>query len=102
MKVIFVLSVLLIFGIMEDLLLYSLEEDECNELFITRTSSADGYNKDKIEMHNAEDSHKSFLGVAHMDFQSPCSSLVGEKQMYSDISDAEDDIFQSSQQCSKR
>ena len=70
--------------------LFSLEEDECPELFITQNSS---------ENMN-QSGNKSVIGD-EMDFQSPCVSLVNVSQriqnQYSDISDDDFDPFPSSQ-----
>ena len=70
--------------------LFSLEEDEGNELFITQTPSE---KKD-------EDKFGGILGDP-MDFSSPCKSVIGEgnntSQQYSDISDDENFDIPSSQ-----
>ena len=60
--------------------LYSLEEDEENELFITQTPSES----------NGVENFGGLIGDP-MDFQSPCALLVGNKKpQYSDISNEED------------
>ena len=69
---------------------FSLEDDDYNELFITQVP------KDNVDVNkcNDEESGDMFFGVAKDDFQSPCSSLINrnEPTIYSDISDA--DVFQ--------
>ena len=62
---------------------YSLEDEDCNDLFITQQSPSD--KSDKI---SGEMSANKVLNDP-MDFQSPCVSLVGNSQIYSDISDDE-------------
>ena len=76
------------FGLILSMEIYSLEEDEGNELFITQES-----NNVVAEMDKSVDESDLFLGIDEMDFQSPCSSLLPDKTNYnpdySDISDCE-------------
>ena len=60
---------------------FSLEEDDCPELFITQSGSSD-QNNGSINEYN-----DSILGDG-LDFKSPCASLV--RPVYSDISEDED------------
>ena len=75
-------------GIMEDSALFSLEDDDANELFITQTPRESLL--DQLELTQS-DGNNSILGVCGSDFQSPCTSLVTLQQapMYEDISDDE-------------
>ena len=70
--------------------LFSLEEDEDNELFITQHKDNVS---DNVEPMEVEDS--KFLGVKKNDSAWPCDSLVQKggckNANYSDISD--DDVF---------
>ena len=59
--------------------LFSLEEDDGNDLFITQESSYDRNN-----LQNCD----KYLGKDATDFQSPCVSVIDKfKLQYSDISD---------------
>ena len=68
---------------------FSLEEEEGNELFLTQETK-ESVSNDREKVHSQE---SDFLGLNVMDFQSPCVSLVQTKQdyqqEYSDISDVE-------------
>ena len=69
---------------------FSLEEDDCEGLFITQSGS-----------NNPGNSYGSALVSDIRDFSSPCASLVnqvrGENVVYSDISDEDDFQLPSSQ-----
>ena len=71
---------------------FSLEEDDGNELFITQES--------KIDRINRESNDKGIIGDPE-DFSTPCVSLVSQGKhdtpAYSDISDSEDFQIPSSQ-----
>ena len=68
---------------------FSLEDDGCNELFITQES------KQKEECNVSENVGESgeFLGIDPFDFQSPCTSVhkseATYQPQYSDVSDEE-------------
>ena len=64
---------------------FSLEEDDCNELFITQSCSGDNNSVNS----SVNDGFSGVLGDP-MDFASPCSSLVNAH--YSDISDDDFEI----------
>ena len=74
--------------------MFSLEDDDANELFITQESKENLLDK----LQESEKSDLSgLLGIDSMDFASQCSSLRQGVQMhYSDISD--DEAFEN---CSK-
>ena len=82
--------------------MFSLEDDEGNDMFITQTPSTSDGNTQEL---NNQSGGELFLGIEVDDFQSPCSSLVSKSMkqpIYSDISD--DDMeweIQSSQKTSK-
>ena len=68
--------------------MFSLEDEEGNNLFITQESS------EKIEEVVHSDSSENFLGIDPMDFKSPCASFVADhsslyQNEFSDISDDE-------------
>ena len=68
--------------------MFSLEDDECNDLFITQTP----YEKlDLTQNDGGETSKSGCLGLASDDFKSPCSSILLSQPQYSDISD--DDVM---------
>ena len=67
---------------------FSLEDDDCPELFITQSASNVNVN-DSINQNNS-----SILGDPS-DFSSPCVSILSSQ--YSDISDDEDIVFPLSQ-----
>ena len=78
--------------------LFSLEDEECSQLFITQESKSSvssniGENDGKIM-----DSMTNFLGMLPYDFTSRTKSLLIKDSVYSDISDAEDFKIPSSQQ----
>ena len=66
---------------------FSLEDDDCNELFITQESK-DYSQNEEVKM---ESGYESFLGLDPFDFQSPCKSVICNKSTYaphcSDLSD---------------
>ena len=74
---------------------FSLEEDDGNELFITQEQKDLCVKEDKVD-----DQSDTFLGVDVMDFQSPCSSVLKRTDKYqpefSDISDGEWDSINDS------
>ena len=76
---------------MENSEIFSLEDDDYGGLFITQESK-----EDKVPEINKDN---LFLGVEETDFESSCSSLVGNNSLlnchYSDISDEEMDFEQS-------
>ena len=69
---------------------FSLEDDDYGDMFITQSAGVSDNN-----------SQKSVIIGGPMDFMSPCSSLVSDDNVatnqYSDISDAEDFDIPSSQ-----
>ena len=69
--------------------LFSLEEDDFGDLFLTQKDTNNVANQDI----NHEDDSEMFLGKSEQDFQSPCASLVCDRKessaMYLDISDFE-------------
>ena len=69
---------------------FSLEDDDYGDLFITQQSSNDQNIKSNLDKSEEEDG--LFLGIETSDFKSPCLSVVSplKNAMYSDISDAED------------
>ena len=73
----------------ENLDLFSLEDEDISQLFITqepKQNVMELLDKSDEEM-DMEDSNY-FLGVAETDFQSPCRSIFGQAvPIYSDISD---------------
>ena len=82
----------------ENMELFSLEDEECSQLFITQESKSSvssniGENDGKVM-----DSMTNFLGMLPYDFTSPTKSLLIKDSVYSDISDAEDFNIPSSQQ----
>ena len=67
---------------------FSLEDDECSQLFITQTSKEN----DEGKLGN------SGIILDPMDFSSPCVSVVNKELMqYSDISDDDFDMIPCSQ-----
>ena len=68
---------------MSDLNQFSLEDDDCNDMFITQESSKDGYK------HNVEDGESAGI----MEIENNCGDTgvfdMGNSLMYSDISDEE-------------
>ena len=77
--------------IMDSMEVFSLEEEEGNDLFVTQQPREVVYS---VSNHQEKDeSEGSFLGLDVSDFASPCVSLVkpNEAMEYSDISDAEPD-----------
>ena len=73
---------------MSDINLFSLEEDDVGEMFLTQ-QCRETYNEDEQMEESVGDG--SFLGLDPMDFESPNVSLVANsKPVYSDISEAED------------
>ena len=76
----------------ENLDVFSLEEDEGNELFITQSSS-DNTMMELCQDDKELDILNGFsLGVPNTDFQSPCVSLLDKSKnqpIYEDISDDE-------------
>ena len=65
--------------------LYFLEDEDVSQLFITQSS-----NNEDFEVESEGENNK-FLGLDPMDFQLPCSSLLGNVAHYSDISKPEDE-----------
>ena len=78
--------------------LFSLEEDECSEMFITQEPTNVPNVGISLPSDNTDKTDGMLLGVSVDDFQSPCSSLVNrhESGIYSDISEDEC-VFQCSQ-----
>ena len=82
---------------MEDLNVFSLEDEEYGDMFITQTPP-----ENKMEEDNCGENSKNkgfddvFCRVKTTDFQSPVTSLVRDKKfdipVYSDISDGNDDL----------
>ena len=69
---------------------FSLEDDDFNELFITQES------KDLVEEKPKQEVNESgaILGLDLFDFASPCSSVVKRQAMYEpQTSDVSDDDF---------
>ena len=85
-------------GNMADFNVFSLEDDDVGDMFITQTPSVnDGEvgESEKVE-DLMEFSDKSQMGLQCNDFSSPCVSLLSKKKIegavYSDISDDDFDI----------
>ena len=74
----------------EDYNMYSLEEDESLEMFVTQVATQDSVQNVSQSYEKMDINDGSFLGLDRQDFTSPCTSLVKQNQ-YSDIS--EDDEF---------
>ena len=74
--------------------LFSLEDDDYNEMFITQVPKVGNDGNKNSEVLEKEVNDGMILGLARDDFQSPCSSLINRKEsgIYSDISEAEDDF----------
>ena len=71
---------------------FSLEEDDGNELFITQESK-----ENVFEMDKSEEESENFLGLDTMDFQSPCSSILSKSDKYQPVcSDISGDDFDGS------
>ena len=65
--------------------MYSLEDDDCSELFITQSTNDSIMDEMKLSQRL---SVSNIFGSDGMDFQSPCTSLVNrDKPIYKDISD---------------
>ena len=87
-----VVFVILIFGLkMASSGVFSLEDDDYGDLFITQKSNVV---QESIEKDENDDSGL-FLGVAELDFKSPCKKLIPmdglKNAIYSDISEDEFD-----------
>ena len=71
---------------------FSLEDDDCSQLFITQSSN----NSNKVIGREDSDEESvfggSFLGIKGTDFASPNVSVLGMPSCYSDISDPEEDF----------
>ena len=78
--------------------IFSLEEDECNDLFITQDPKGFVNAGINLPSSNGDSNDGMLLGLSVNDFQSPCSSLINRKEsgIYSDIS-SDDGDFQCSQ-----
>ena len=78
--------------------IFSLEEDECNDMFITQEPKDLGGDCGNVNIGNFNSDEGMLLGLSPTDFHSPCSSLINRKEsgIYSDISDDEG-VFQCSQ-----
>ena len=76
----------------EEFGLFSLEEDEFNDLFIMQNSDGNQCNKE----NNETDKNEGVLGVEDMDVEMQdmhfAESEGGVKPIYSDIADPEDDF----------
>ena len=72
--------------IIEDTYIFSLEEEDGSELFLTQQSRSNN------EVEESEGNCEStWFGMDPLDFTSPCVSLVGGgNPVYSDNSDSED------------
>ena len=83
----------------ENLDLFSLEDDEFSELFITQEPSVNNHEDEDKDQESIEMDNNFQFGKASNDFSSPCVSLVRrnmpELPHYSDISDDEN-VFEKS------
>ena len=79
----------------ENMDLFSLEDEDCSELFITQEPKENLVGLMNENVENMEVNDDSFLGLEKTNFSSPCVSLVSKDSIYSDISDAEDTSFSS-------
>ena len=81
----------------EEFGLFSLEDDDCSELFIKQESRKSENNDEKSGNFNWNVVEGMQFGIAEDDFQSSCQSVISglNNPMYSDISDDED-IFEDS------
>ena len=68
---------------------FSLENDDASQLFITQSSNNDNRGDESEEDMDTGVLSSTFLGVAPTDFQSPCVSLIAHNGNYSDISEPE-------------
>ena len=73
---------------------FLLEDDDCNELFITQTSKGDACKAEDKEEDEMEVFDDLFLGVKPDDFASPSVKIVDKGPHYSDISEAEEEAFE--------
>ena len=87
-------------GLIMDQELFSLEDDDYGDLFITQESSKSS--EMPLDMDKSCDESELFLGVEPADFKSPCLSQVGpiRNPMYSDISD--DEVFEEEKKSSSQ
>ena len=66
--------------------IFSLEDDDCNDLFITQESTGCS----QLEILSDDSENESFLGLNFQDFSSPNVSVVkGLEAIYSNISDTD-------------
>ena len=73
--------------------LFSLEDDDCSQLFITQQPSQNICEIMDKSWDNNDSGNETFLGLSADDFNSPCVSLANKSDLqgkYLDISDAED------------
>ena len=71
--------------------MYSLEDDDCSQLFITQESKDNDVEMGEKNEGSSFNGDDLFLGLNESDFATPCSSLVTSEHsaIYLDISDAE-------------
>ena len=77
--------------------LFSLEDEDCSQLFITQQPSQKIVNMLDKSDENNDSGNETFLGLSADDFKSPCSSLVTKSVLsndYSDISDVDEFVPQ--------
>ena len=68
---------------------FSLEDEDCGNIFITQESNSDS--KLMVQDEESDLEFDSVFGISASDFQSPCVSMVKPSEnIYSDISDADD------------
>ena len=79
-----------------DFQVFSLEEDDCSDLFVTQTPRKKNIVPPSEENCNESQEGNEFRGVDQHDFMSPCVSLHSKLEntstVYSAISDPEDDF----------
>ena len=77
--------------------MFSLEEDDSNELFLTQTPRQSSFGEVRS---SGSERNSGLFGLPNEDFSSPCCSLVNriraDKPVYEDISD-DDQAFEKSQ-----
>ena len=74
----------------ENMEVFSLEDYESSQLFITKKSNESGVNIAQNNVNEMDTNEDLYLGRKVSDFSSPCVSFTSKDSIYSDISDDED------------
>ena len=86
----------------ENMDIFSLEDDDCIQLFITQLSQNDSGFINCANDSNNQDKSEKFIGLNPTDFTSLVTSLLHRDSVYSDISDDDEFILPLSQKMKSR